>query len=216
MKLILGSGSPRRRALLSKLGVHFDVITADVDEDSITMPDPAQNVLARARLKAAALQAIVPEGALVITADTTVADEGEMLNKPADEQEAWSMLDQLRGRIHQVHTGVIVRQADGVEHEIINTTNVVMRPYTDDEIAAYIATGDPMDKAGAYAIQHPEFRPVERIEGCYTGVMGFPLCDVAEVLQTLGVATAISENLSEKERGDFFLCSRCRQLFLHM
>ncbi|MEM8863636.1 MAG: Maf family protein [Chloroflexota bacterium] len=213
MKIILGSASPRRKELLGKLGAPFEVITAGVDEDSITVPDPAQNVLARARLKAAALQSIVPENAIVITADTTVADGAEMLNKPANEQKAWSMLNQLRGRTHQVHTGVIIRKANGVEHEIINTTDVVMRPYTDQEITDYIATGDPVDKAGAYAIQHPAFRPVERIEGCYTGVMGFPLCDVAETLQALGAELAIDKNLSKKEAADFCLCSRCAKLF---
>ena len=88
-----------------------------------------------------------------------VADGVEMLNKPADEEEAWLMLCQLRGHTHQVHSGVIVIGADGVEHTIVNSSDVIMRPYTDEEIAAYIATGDPMDKAGAYAIQHPEFRP---------------------------------------------------------
>lgn len=208
-KIILGSASPRRKELLAKLGVAFEILTADVDEDVVTVADPAENVLGRARLKAAALKVIVPEGAIVITADTTVADGAEMLNKPADEDEAWSMLRQLRGHTHQVHSGVIVIGADGVEHAIVNSSDVVMRPYTDEEITAYIETGDPMDKAGAYAIQHPIFRPVAEINGCYTGIMGLPLCDVAEMLRACGVEISALGVITEEEARDYLLCSRC-------
>ena len=212
MKIILGSASPRRKELLGKLGVQFEVLTADVDEDVVTVADPAKNVLGRARLKAAALKAIVPEGAIVITADTTVADGPKMLNKPADEDEAWHMLRQLRGHTHQVHSGVIVIGADGAEYSVVNSSDVVMRPYTDEEIAAYIATGDPMDKAGAYAIQHPDFRPVAEINGCYTGIMGLPLCDVAELLEACGVAMAVPTNLTRDEDEAYFLCGHCERL----
>jgi len=213
VKIILGSASPRRRELLGKLGIQFETLSADVDEDVVTVADPAANVLGRARLKMAALKAIVPEGAIVITADTTVADGAEMLNKPANEDEVWSMLRQLRGHTHQVHSGLIVTSVDGVEHEVVNTSDVVMRPYSDEEIAAYIATGDPMDKAGAYAIQHPDFRPVAEIKGCYTGVMGLPLCDMAELLKTCGVKISIFEDLDVAEQQNFSLCSRCKELF---
>ena len=213
INIVLGSASPRRRELLGKLGISFEIMTADVDEDSVTVADPAENVLARARLKASALQAIVPDNALVITADTTVADGVEMLNKPADEEEAWRMLCQLRGHTHQVHSGVIVIGTDGVEHAIVNSSDVIMRPYTDEEIAAYIATGDPMDKAGAYAIQHPEFRPVAQINGCYTGIMGLPLCDLANLLEACGINISTSEKLNKIEKQGFYLCGRCRKLF---
>lgn len=213
VKIILGSASPRRRELLGKLGVPFEVMTADVDEDIITIANPAENVLGRARLKAATLKTIVPKGALVITADTTVADGAEMLNKPSDEDEAWRMLRQLRGHTHQVHSGVIVIGADGVEHSVVNSSDVVMRPYTDEEIAAYIATGDPMDKAGAYAIQHAKFRPVAEINGCYTGIMGLPLCDLADILRACGVQITISKKLNAPEEQDFYLCGQCRALF---
>lgn len=212
-KIILGSGSPRRRALLAKLGVEFETMTADVDEDSITDGDLVANVLARARLKAAALLTNVPANSIVITSDTTVADGQEMLNKPADDAEAWRMLRQLRGRSHQVHTGLVCINGGGVEQSLVNTTEVVMRPYTDDEIGAYIATGDPMDKAGAYAIQSPGFRPVARIEGCFTGVMGFPLCEVAVLLEACGVSLTILQNLTAEEKADFYLCERCQELF---
>ncbi len=209
-KIILGSGSPRRKALLAKLGVAFEVMTADVDEDSITVADPAENVLERARLKADALKGHVPKGAIVITSDTTVADGTEMLNKPADVDEAWQMLAQLRGRAHQVHTGLICIDPTGTEHAVVSTSQLVMRNYTDKEIEAYIATGDPMDKAGAYAIQSPGFRPVDYIEGCFTGVMGFPLCDVADLLKACGVTLPFPQKLTEQEQIDFFECSRCK------
>ncbi len=212
VKIILGSASPRRRNLLAKLGVDFEVMTADVDEDSVTVADPAENVLQRARLKANALRDQIPAGAVVITSDTTVADGAEMLNKPADSDEAWQMLSQLRGRAHQVHTGLICVDGDGVEHTAVNTAQLIMRPYTDQEIETYIASGDPMDKAGAYAIQS-SFRPVEQIKGCFTGVMGFPLCDVAMLLKASGVALPIPAKLSEQEQADFCTCNRCAALF---
>lgn len=213
MKIILGSASPRRKELLKEIGVKFEVVTADVDEDVVTVADPGQNVLGRARLKAAAVRAIIPEGAIVIAADTTVADGVEMLNKPADESEAWRMLRQLRDHTHQVHTGVIVIGADGAEHTVVNSSDVKMRPYTDEEIAAYIETGDPMDKAGAYAIQHPQFRPVAEINGCYTGIMGLPLCDVAEILEICGVELHIPRKKKTEEVQAYYLCERCERLF---
>lgn len=213
IKIILGSASPRRKELLEKLGIDFEVITADVDEDCITVSNPADNVLARARLKAAALKEVIPQNAMIITADTTVADQAEMLNKPIDEAEAGEMLKQLRGHAHQVHTGLIVISAAGIEHAIVNTSDVLMRPYTDDEIMAYIATGDPMDKAGAYAIQHPDFRPVASIDGCYSGIMGLPLCDIVEILTACGVKIPIVQKLNMEEVKDFYLCERCKQIF---
>jgi septum formation protein len=212
-KVVLGSASPRRRELLAKLGVSFEVLTADVDEDVVTVADPAENVLGRAQLKANALRGQVRQGTIIITADTTVADGAEMLNKPVNKVEAWKMLRQLRGHTHQVHSGVIIIDTNGDEHRIVNSSDVVMRPYTDEEIEAYIATGDPMDKAGAYAIQHPDFRPVAGINGCYTGIMGLPLCDVASGLEACGVKIAIPGKLEAEEKKDFYLCSRCKELF---
>lgn len=193
--LILGSASPRRRALLQALGVPFQVRVVDVDEDQVTLDDPVGNVLARARLKGGALAEMLPEGepAVVITADTVVADGRQLLNKPADPAEAWVMLARLRGRPHEVHTAVVVQKTTasetqaGTVFENVATSEVWMRPYTDEEIAAYIATGDPLDKAGAYAIQHPVFRPAARLRGCYTSVIGFPVCRVAQLLRQAGV-----------------------------
>jgi septum formation protein len=198
--LILASASPRRRELIQQLALPFAVQVADVDEDSVTDPDPATNAVQTARLKATAVThyrqsqaAAAARGAdgVIVAADTTVAIDGAMLNKPAHEDDAWRMLRLLRGRTHQVHTGlVVVNLSTGQTVQAVASVAVTMRAYSDKEIAAYIATGDPLDKAGAYAIQHPLFRPVARLDGCYTAVVGLPLCHLACALIQVGVALA--------------------------
>src|SRR5204863_5653183 len=108
---------------------------------------------------------------------TTVVDGNDILGKPIDNAEAFAMLTRLRGHTHQVYTGVaLLRKSDGLLLKELSVTDVPMRDYSDEEINAYIATGDPLDKAGAYAIQHPQFQPVEHMRGCYASVMGLPLC----------------------------------------
>lgn len=185
-KLWLGSQSPRRLALVGLVGQTWHTAVADVDEDVIDDPDPVQNVLARAKLKGAVLRQQIGPNDVLLTADTTVAIEGTMLNKPAGPVEARQMLRQLRGRWHEVHTGMVLYHGREVVSDV-STTAVLMRPYSDDEIEAYIATGDPLDKAGAYAIQHPIFQPVARLEGCYLGVMGLSVCRLVPLLAGLGV-----------------------------
>ena len=187
---------------------------ADVDEGSVTHPDPAVNVAQTARLKAEAVAATAPATAVVIAADTTVALGNEMLNKPADAAAARAMLRHLRGRSHRVHTGIAaIEVGSGRLVTEVATTTVVMRPYGDDEIDAYVASGDPLDKAGAYAIQHPGFRPVARLQGCYTCVVGLSLCRLANALRCLGltlnlpVATA-THNYRE--------CATCLALLAHL
>jgi len=185
-QFILASQSPRRRELIQLLGFPFQVMVADVDEDSVTTPDPARNVVQTARLKSnkIAVQldtAVSPT--LILAADTTVAFAGEMLNKPANKQEARQMLHRLRDTQHEVHTGVVLLElGSGREWQGVSTAVVTMRPYSDAEIDAYVATGDPLDKAGAYAIQHPQFRPVAHLHGCYCNVMGLPVCDLIMTL----------------------------------
>ena len=192
VELILASASPRRRELMGLLGLPFKVMVADVDEDSITDPDPAVNVVETARLKAVTIAARHPDPAIIIASDTTVALEGKMLNKPADEAEAWAMLQALRGRVHHVHTGlVLLHTVTGQLLTDVATVEVPMRAYNNAEIAAYIATGDPMDKAGAYAIQHGQFQPVLRLEGCFAAVMGFPLCHLTRLLRRMGVEVKV-------------------------
>jgi MAF protein len=153
--------------------VDFDVASADVDESLLPDENPAEYVLRLAEAKARA----IPHPNLVIGSDTAVVDAGEILGKPRDAREAEFMLRRLRGRTHQVYTAIAVW--DETSKKMISElsiSNVSMRAYGDAEMLSYIETGDPLDKAGAYAIQHPEFQPVEEFEGCFASVMGLPLC----------------------------------------
>ncbi len=190
---ILASQSPRRRELIQLLGYPFQVMVADVDETSVTEPNPAINVVQTAQLKATEIAAqlassSLPTGAIIVAADTTVALAEEMLNKPKNEAEARLMLQRLRNRQHEVHTGVVLLQPNrGREWRGVSTAVVTMRNYSDAEIEAYVATGDPLDKAGAYAIQHPQFRPVAHLDGCYCCVMGLSVCDLIVTLRQFGV-----------------------------
>jgi septum formation protein len=114
--------------------------------------------------------------------------KNQKLGKPSDKEDARRMLLALRGRTHQVHTGiVIINQGTGQEIADVATINVPMRNYSEAEIDTYIATGDPLDKAGSYAIQHPDFRPVKELSGCFSGVVGMPLCHVTKALRKSGV-----------------------------
>ena len=125
---------------------------------------------------------------IIIGSDTAVIDGNEILGKPKDKEDAEKMLKQLRGRTHQVYTGVaIYRVRDGKMLTELCITDVPMRAYSDDEIKAYVQTGDPMDKAGAYAIQHPDFQPVASMHGCYASVMGLPMCHVVRALRKLDI-----------------------------
>ncbi len=189
MTVILASASPRRQELIRLLGIEWETMIAAVDESSVHHLDPAMDVVQTAQLKARAVAERVTGAKIIIAADTTVVVDGERLNKPADEVEARKMLRQLRGRTHQVYTGIVLLDtATGQSISDIATIDVPMRHYSDDEIEAYIATGDPLDKAGAYAVQHPEFRPVSGLLGCYAGVMGLPLCHLTRALRRFGLS----------------------------
>jgi len=199
IEFILASQSPRRRELIQLLGFPFRVMVAGVDEDSVTDPDPAVNVVQTARLKAMHITeqlagTPLSPHTLILAADTTVAFAGEMLNKPANDGEARAMLQRLGNRRHEVHTGfVLLNPVNGREYQGVSTAVVTMRPYSNAEIDAYVATGDPLDKAGAYAIQHPAFQPVAHLAGCYCNVMGLPVCDLIVALeQFLGLDGALS------------------------
>ena len=174
-RLILASNSPRRRQLLALTGLPFIVSAADVDESQLANEKPADYVLRLAETKARAVKA--DDDQFVLAADTTVVDGSDILGKPADAAEAIEMLRRLRGHPHQVYTGIaLLRKRDGLLLKDICVTDVPMRDYSDEEIRAYVATGDPLDKAGAYAIQHTEFHPVARMDGCFASVMGLPVC----------------------------------------
>ncbi len=182
MHLILASTSPRRRQLLGLLGLAFSVQAVEVDESPQAGETPVDYVRRVACLKAAAC----PDGhSLVLAADTVVADGMDLLGKPRDAAEASQMLRRLRGREHQVYTALTLRQGTCSWTEVC-ATQVLMRNYDEAEIAAYIASRDPLDKAGAYAIQHSAFRPVTAIEGCYACVVGLPLCHLVRLLQQAG------------------------------
>ncbi len=190
MQLILASSSPRRRELLSQLRLEFAVIAPDIDESRHEGEDLIGFVRRLSRQKAqAGAQELADTGALVIGADTIVIDEaGGLLGKPADKADAAAMLRALRGRSHEVVTAFTLLRA-GPEPRLITRherTLVTMREYSDAEIAAYIATGDPLDKAGAYAIQNRSFQPVARIEGSYSNVVGLPLGALREALASMG------------------------------
>jgi septum formation protein len=180
--IILASASPRRRELFGLLGLPFVVRSADVDETPRSGESPQMLVARLSGTKAAVVRSDlvqsdeVPGGVLVVAADTVVVLGEEILGKPEDSVHAAQMLQRLRGRSHQVHSAVAVVEATSGRAAIrLSTTAVWMRDYSDAEMETYINSGDPLDKAGAYAIQHAGFRPVDHIEGCFTGVVGLPL-----------------------------------------
>lgn len=187
--LILGSNSPRRRQLLALTGWEFRVAPADVDESQNPNENPADYVLRLAETKARATAAARSDGdLLVLAADTTVVDGTDILGKPVDSAEAVSMLKRLRGHAHQVYTGIaLFRKSDGLLLKDLCVTDVPMRDYSDEEIEAYVQTGDPLDKAGAYAIQHPKFRPVASMDGCFASVMGLPVCHVIRLMRKMDI-----------------------------
>lgn len=175
-KLVLASSSPRRRELLALSGNEFQIRPANINEDVLSDEAPQNYVSRLAREKAAAADDLTGE-AIVLAADTAVVLDGAILGKPADASEARQMLQAQRGRTHIVYTAISGRRAsDGAQFEDICATPVPMRDYSDAEIDAYIATGDPLDKAGAYAIQHRVFHPVAEMTGCHANVIGLPLC----------------------------------------
>jgi septum formation protein len=191
--LILASNSPRRRQLLSLGEWNFEVFPANIDESHLPGEDPAHYVLRLATTKARAVASHARTGYLVLAADTIVVDftptGTKILEKPADPEEAFQMLSSLRGRSHQVFTALAI--LDAVTHQLetdLCITDVPMRPYTDREIAVYVASGDPMDKAGAYAIQNKDFHPVDHLAGCYASVMGLPLCHLQRTLSRFGIS----------------------------
>jgi MAF protein len=185
-EIVLASNSPRRRQLLALTTLNFIVSVADVDETPRENEPPARYVLRLAETKARTVKA--GRDQIVLAADTTVVDGNVILGKPKDDEDAFAMLKRLRGRMHQVYTGLaLLRQSDGLLLTDLSVTDVPMRDYTDDDIRAYIATGDPFDKAGAYAIQHAEFHPVESLGGCHASVMGLALCHVTRMLRKMNV-----------------------------
>ena len=197
LPLLLASASPRRRQLLSLLGLSYSVCVSPVDEDATQerYRGPSDGLaLWLAEHKAlGALSLAEAANHIVITADTTVLLHGEVLGKPRDTAQARELLLSLRGRWHHVVTGVAVSRMMEGEPEVYSAscrTPVLMRPFSEKFFAAYIATGDPLDKAGAYGIQHPDFQLTERINGCYLNVVGLPICTLVDLLAKFDVQPA--------------------------
>ena len=187
MDIILASKSPRRRALLGRMGGEdFRILTPGKDERMGRGQPPRELVRQISLEKAQAVAAQADPNAVIIAADTVVALDGVVLGKPADEEEAFRMLSLLSGNRHQVYTGLTVLRGEQVFSQW-EETSVTFRPLTAEEIEAYIATGEPMDKAGAYGIQGYGALLVEGIRGDYYNVMGLPVCRLGGLLRELGV-----------------------------
>ncbi len=220
--LILASGSPRRQHFLRALGLPFEIIIADIDESPREGERPADLAYRLAQDKAQTVAArlskstegeALRERVLILAADTVVGLGKRQLGKPTTGDEARAMLSDLRGRTHQVHTAISVLEwATGAQQTHVQSTDVLMRSYSDAEIEAYIATGDPMDKAGAYAIQHPLFQPVvwigDELGGCFASVVGLPLAKLGEMLGEFGVGVKASLPPICEALGNFACCRR--------
>jgi len=216
--LVLASSSPRRKQLMAVGGWDFSIIPGQVDEKILPNEDPTGYVtrlaIEKARLVARQLGREATKNTLVVAADTTVVIETfenniqnvdalhqtdyspngltgfKILGKPSDTIEAENMLRCLRGRVHHVYTGLaLLRIRDNLLRSGIEKTSVFMHEYNDGEIQNYIATGDPMDKAGAYAIQNTQFQLVQNLQGCYANVMGLPVCRLSTMLSEFNVTT---------------------------
>jgi MAF protein len=173
------------------LGLPWRAAPAELDESAYLLSEPLLSALSVALAKARAVAA--SESETVLAADTLVVAGGALFGKPADAAEARRMLASLRGRTHQVLTGVaVLRAADGMAWGGVVATLVRMRDYTDAEIERYVARGEPFDKAGGYAVQDEQLRPAERLDGCYLNVVGLPLCAAASGLNSVGVQAAVS------------------------
>ncbi len=186
--IVLASASPRRRELLERVGIRFRVVPSAISEEELPGESPEAHVLRLSREKALEIagRADIP-GRWFIGSDTIVLRDGAILGKPVDEAEAAAMLRSLSGREHRVLSGYAVHdRVTGTTHADVVTTRVRFKPLTAAEIAGYIATGEPMDKAGAYAIQGIGVFMVEAIAGSYTNVVGLPLCEVVATLERLG------------------------------
>lgn len=194
--IYLASASPRRRELLEQIGVHYELIVAPLDESRHNDEAPELYVSRMALEKARAGFARRTDTRPVLGADTAVVVDGDVLGKPRDRDDALAMLQRLSGRTHHVYTGVSLVD-DEHEASRLSVSTVSLRVLSDGECARYWASGEPADKAGAYAIQGRGAVFVSRLEGSYSGVMGLPLFETAELLRVFGVTLWNGENNNE-------------------
>lgn len=185
MQIILASGSPRRRELLSWLGVDFEISVPDIDETMRTGETPADYCSRLSGEKARSVELGHPH-ALVIAADTVVALRGRLLEKPVDRHDAANHLRLLQGNVHEVYTGYTILHEGRIITRVV-LTKVSFRPMNEGEIAWYVSTGEPMDKAGSYGLQGIGSLFIDRVEGSYTNVIGLPLSDLYGDLKACGV-----------------------------
>jgi septum formation protein len=188
IRLILASGSPRRRELLESLGIRFEVIPSDVDESFLPLETPHEGVMRLALEKAGEVSQAF-RNYWTLGADTVVVIEGKILGKPLDKEEAALMLGSLTGRTHEVYTGYALLNSACMDLAVsgYSRSEVFIRDLSSGEIQEYVETGEPLDKAGAYAIQGLGAAIVQRINGSYTNVVGLPLCEVARELKRLQI-----------------------------
>lgn len=186
LRLILASSSPRRKYLLESLGIRFDVVAPAIDEHRHPNEEPFDYVVRIARAKA---ESAVAGHAVVVAADTVVVIDGQLLGKPGHPEEAKTMLRRLSGVTHEVLTGVAVARLTDIVQVLTAVESILVKflPMTDDEIADYVATGEPMDKAGAYALGGLGAIYVEAVHGSPSGVIGLPVHTTARLLRSLGV-----------------------------
>lgn len=184
-KLILASGSPRRRELLSRLGISFEVITKNIDESAIAGESPADLVQRLSKDKALAVYQD-HQGDIILAADTVVALEGKIMGKPHDENEAFEFLSRLTNRTHEVFTGICLINKAKINTQVV-CTKVTFGHFDDDILRSYIATGEGADKAGAYAIQGQGAFLISSISGSPTNVIGLPMQEVTKLLQAAGI-----------------------------
>ena len=204
-RLVLASGSPRRRELATALATEVETLVPTGEETPPRKGESPQEFVLRLSEAKASEVAALAKGSTVLAADTAVVLGDTIMGKPADRDEAVLMLRTLRGRTHQVVTGVTV--LDSVSNRRMSTakaTDVTMRHYTDAEVQRYTATETPYDKAGAYAIQDTHFSPVKAIRGCYLNVVGLPLCEAVTLLDAMGAPAALKPDWRVPEQ-----CAQC-------
>ena len=200
--LVLASGSPRRRHLIRALDIPIEMRIPLDEEDTPYEGEPPERYVTRVALDKVRSVGAEMDDAVVLGADTAVVVDRDVLGKPVDKEDASRVLQRLRGRGHTVVTGVVALDArSGRWHSATKTTAVTMRQFSDDEIAAYVASSEPLDKAGGYAVQDEVFRPTSAVHGCYLNVVGLPMCEVAPLLERLSLRVRL--------RGDRLSLERC-------
>ena len=186
-RIVLASGSPRRRELLDRIGVAYEVVPADIDESVIPGEDPATYTGRIAAAKVAAVAGRLSRSVIILGADTAVVLGEDMLGKPSGPAEAVEMLQALSGRAHHVFTAVSVLDCEGSLHSALNVSRVTFADLDADWITAYVATGEPLDKAGAYGIQGWAACQISEVEGSHSAIMGLPLFETARLLARAGL-----------------------------